>query len=388
MFLYILYNDASRHHYDAGMNGSCFITFIVQRNVLGAYWMNQALSEALFDEELPGTITPNYKKNFYEVHSVPEIYDWLDGVLLPVLESSRSPNGSTLDVTEWGVVAGINKVVGGIRMRQLRVTPVDCSQMSWQLKATFNGTCYPDYTEENQDRSSFGPGGKYKWTSDKDSDAIRVWGRQDSKLAGYGGDGYIVDLPHPSVGPGWHDVINELRDDNWLAPATRALIITVNLYNPNVNIYDLIHIVFEQDGGGGVNGFPQYKTYKLDLYVTAADYFRFGLEMLFALMLCYFVWQELDELYCLYDRAVGITSLGPYFRSGWNALDILNIALFATMIGMQASYFLDPTRLSLDFTTTAYVPLEKLAIAYTSIFNVTSFNVLLSFLKVCRWVMK
>lgn len=146
--------------------GLCFYLFfmatllsivLMQRDVLGAYWMNQSVSQILFDEPIPGTVN----KNFMAVQSVPEVWQWMSEVMVPVLENSVAQNGDPVDKTQWGRLGFINRIVGGIRLRQLRVKAQACMAMSDKIRKTFNGTCYPEYSVETASTDPFGDGDKY-----------------------------------------------------------------------------------------------------------------------------------------------------------------------------------------------------------------------------------
>ena len=64
----------------------------------------------------------------------------------------------------------------------------------------------------------------------------------------YPGDGYAVTLNKnltQSVA-----LLRELEGRKWIDYSTRVLFIDFNLYNPNVNIFNAMQIIFEYSAGG------------------------------------------------------------------------------------------------------------------------------------------
>eukprot|EP00033_Pygsuia_biforma_P001086 GCRY01001237.1.p1 GENE.GCRY01001237.1~~GCRY01001237.1.p1 ORF type:complete len:759 (+),score=205.88 GCRY01001237.1:259-2535(+) len=350
------------------------LILFMQRNIKSSFQMNAALQDRLVDEEFPQEFS-HILKNFEAIFAEEEYWQWFYGVF------SEAVNECTYNSTVPGVLMGKNRVIGKMRLRQVRVKSSSCDVSSVYEKY-LQGACYGFYSNSKKDKSSFGANDRFTFSGEDETQAISLWGRIETS---YDADGFVVDLPHPSEG-NVTAVIEGIQQDGWIDVQTRAVILTMNLYNQHVNHYNTMHFLFEFSPGGGVFPYVHFKTFKLDLYVTAWDTFRAVLEVLFIGILFYFMYSEYDDCKALYDRSVGLKSLLPYFLSGWNVLDIANIILFWAVIVMQIIYIAHPDRLSFDLSNDHYIPMEKLALLYTNIFNVMSFNLLLSFIKFFKYV--
>jgi len=74
----------------------------------------------------------------------------------------------------------------------------------------------------------------------------------------YDGGGYVADLAqYDRTNKRFINDLNELERYNWLDKATRALFIDIITYNPSVNLFSYIKLVFEMPLTGGI--FPSYK---------------------------------------------------------------------------------------------------------------------------------
>ncbi len=74
----------------------------------------------------------------------------------------------------------------------------------------------------------------------------------------YDGSGYVADLAqYDRTNKRFINDLNELERYDWLDKATRALFIDIITYNPSVNLFSYIKLVFEMPLTGGI--FPSYK---------------------------------------------------------------------------------------------------------------------------------
>lgn len=135
---------------------------------------------------------------------------------------------SETDSEEEVFLVKYNRLLGSVRLRQLRVRPDSC-QMTPKMEE-FVENCYGPYNEDTKDTAPFGPGGKYTYSDDG-----RAPVHHGLDFTAYDSGGYIVDLPYnPLIAA---QVLQELEDDNWFNEGTRALLVTMNLYNPNMNMF-------------------------------------------------------------------------------------------------------------------------------------------------------
>ena len=90
-----------------------------------AFEQEEALRELLVDEEFPGA---SFKKNYLEIRTVAEWWEWVRGPLLrgiysPTYYSGRARHMEWIDYTSQ-----VLRVVGGLRFRQNRVRNDSCAE--------------------------------------------------------------------------------------------------------------------------------------------------------------------------------------------------------------------------------------------------------------------
>eukprot|EP00966_Prymnesium_polylepis_P253895 5868234-Prymnesium_polylepis.1 len=115
------------------------IVLMYRRSVLDAYYLVDALDNVFVGEAFGDA----NEKDFTDIRNFEEFYDWANGPFTEGLLPNENYDGSEISF-ENTRVATYNKVVGGVRMRQLRVRPnADC-EIAENVKAQFNPTTGPD----------------------------------------------------------------------------------------------------------------------------------------------------------------------------------------------------------------------------------------------------
>ena len=174
-------------------------------------------------------------------------------------------------------------LLGVLRMRQVRVKPEPC--LIPRSYADEISDCYPAYSSAKTDtepcesnlravqqniipRSLPFVVGPMTLTDRIDINLKQSWRympvtvtRMSSYQGRYGtydGSGYVADLAQYERSYGYFQTnLNELHEHVWLDRATRALFIDMLTYNPSVNLFSSIRLIFEMPFTGGI--FPSYK---------------------------------------------------------------------------------------------------------------------------------
>ncbi|UJR22497.1 hypothetical protein I4U23_025550 [Adineta vaga] len=224
-------------------------------------------------------------------------------------------------------------MIGVIRMRQVRVKAEKCN-----IPKSYSdeiADCYPAYSSEKKDTNSFGP------ITSSDSAEInskKPWRYMSAKETGmnsytgqygkYDGDGYIVDLAqYDRTNRRFIKDLNELEKYHWLDKATRALFIDIITYNPSINLFSYIKLVFEMPLTGGI--FPSHKIENRQLfrYVGARKYILIICEITIVIFTFIFLFVEIITI---------IKSKLKIFLSFWNWIDIilLIISIFLIIVNI------------------------------------------------------
>lgn len=110
------------------------------------------------------------EKTFEDIRNFEEIWEWVEGVMIPGMYPDEKYNGEPFEPTEIGAVMTYNRIVGAVRFRQVRSIPNrGCPEvrMNGRLMRTPNGTVFTDkfvedchyrFSLNNEEKAPFGPG--------------------------------------------------------------------------------------------------------------------------------------------------------------------------------------------------------------------------------------
>lgn len=124
--------------------------------------------------------------------------------------------------------------------------------------------CYPVYSEETRSTESYGEGtidpriaSGFKFSKLKYYDKIK------GINAKYPTEGFIVDLPLDVEEI--DELIDVLKDSNWIDQQTSAVTISIAAYNYNLKVYILGEYLVEFSVGGSCRVRPQYYPFRVNL---------------------------------------------------------------------------------------------------------------------------
>ncbi|KAM7419410.1 hypothetical protein PAMA_016501 [Pampus argenteus] len=146
------------------------------------------------------------------------------------------------------------------------------------------------------------------------------WGQ----VSTYAGGGYYQDLSRTKEESAIQ--LQFLKDHLWLDRGTRAVFLDFSVYNSNINLFCIARLLVEFPATGGVVTSWQFQTVRLIRYVSSWDYFVGLCEVAFCLFILYYMVEEVLE--------IRIHRL-HYFKSLWNCLDVLIVALSVIAIIMN-----------------------------------------------------
>lgn len=328
-----------------------FIGFVIvfiwsmygRRTVKDAFRLQDAISTAFVDENF-GDYN---EKTYLDIATTEEMFDWMSGPLLDGLFPAELYNGQGIPDSRLGYVMVYNKIVGKIRLRQVRVEADTACKLSPTVKQTdtmTNGVkrsrqyvdhCYGAYRAAFKSNISFGPPRYHTpWTGFTFSDAaandlegVSIAGR----VATYDGSGFVRDLDSTNRSA-YIEALGELKNNLWVDEKTRAVILSLNLYNGNYNYYCVSQYLIEFSQGGTIVPTANNRILRLDLYEldSLQDVTRiltlYVPEIFTALGLLAYLLRFFWQLY----RVKKVTrSFKNFFRDSWNFVDLV---LFFTLL--------------------------------------------------------
>ena len=227
---------------------TCMVSFgrsLGQQN----YHISHEVQRSLTDQYFVSTEPYKYnegEKSLEDVDQYFEIYDWMKDILIKVLLPEIDTNNVHMDHTDTmakpetiHLVAGQNRILGAIQIRQLRVKEETClePQPEW--------TCYPAWSEKEEATKDIVSG--IKWKSKEElNEVISWWGVRSS----YQGSGYAVELPLNQAEA--IKIVDDLKNTKFIDRATRWIVNDFVLYNPELNLHCIGRISFELPASGSV----------------------------------------------------------------------------------------------------------------------------------------
>jgi len=115
-----------------------FLVLMGRRNVLHAQSFLDGLLTGFMD-----SFGEQNSKTFMDIAQYADFYDWLEGPFISTLLPDEDYSGRPIEPEKQRVMM-YNRIVGGLRMRQLRVTPNAGCTIAVNVQDEFNPTRGPD----------------------------------------------------------------------------------------------------------------------------------------------------------------------------------------------------------------------------------------------------
>ena len=115
-------------------------------------------------------------------------------------------------------------------------------------------------------------------------------------------------------------------DSDWIDERTRAIFLEFTLYNPNADLFSVVIILFEFSNSGAV--LPYHQIFSTRLYHYSTDFANFVLAcecffLVFNIAFTYIEWKKF-----------GVLGRKKYFEDYWSYIEIIQIGLSFTVIGL------------------------------------------------------
>ncbi|KAL6079690.1 Calcium ion binding [Balamuthia mandrillaris] len=310
------------------------------------------------------TGTPgDFKKYFADTDQVPEIWTWITGPLY-----------LNFFVPETAFVMRYNRIVTNkMRLRQFRVEPGTCDLATSDYEAlAVNGECYGEYSEENEFTGTYGPGGE-GWTYSEPSDRESFISKLEELFPERGGYEVTLDTRDANA---TFTKLTELYENNWIDEMTRAVVIEFTVYNPNINLFSVVRIMWDMPRGGIVYPSSQFFTVKLLRYPFHMFFFL-SMEIVIGIWVTVYVLIEIKEV---------IVEKRQYFLNGWNAVDVLMYVSFVVLAIFRFIEVGIVSSLDWEADDTDYVSFQRLARYRNYQFHVIALILVLGWAKLLKFL--
>ena len=321
-------------------------------------------------------------------HSIPSFWDYLysngekgPGGLIPALSGSLSTgedSNSTASIFLFG-----NRLLGNIRLRQVRIQPSAC--LPYYLQLEKDARCYSDWSffmEEvkyskdwNADFDTSNE--EHQWKSVSTTDELFVV----SGLFGtYPGSGYVVDLP--SSASERYKIIERLQENFWIDLKTRLIVIDFAYYNSNLDLFVTVRILNEFLASGYVSSTPILRALRLNRYPmnTFLNLIEVGAQGAVAFLWATYFLEEIREL-----KQQG---LKQYFSVFWNVMDVANLLIFGIVfyIRVTTSFNVNALFQNTDASQLSSSKLQNLGFWIDIENQLVGLNAVLMFCKILKYL--
>ncbi|XP_016325767.1 polycystin-2-like isoform X1 [Sinocyclocheilus anshuiensis] len=344
----------------------CILTYgMVSTNM---YYYTKVMSQLFLDTPL----TSGEPMTFKTLSTMEDFWKFTEGPFLNGMYWEFWYNNKSLPENQ-SLIYYENLLLGVPRLRQLKVRNESCSVHEDLRDEVYD--CYSVYSPATEDKSAFGSKNGTAWRYSEESrlGESSYWGQ----VSTYGGGGYYQDLSRTREKSA--NQLQELKNNLWLDRGTRAVFLDFSVYNGNVNLFCIVRLLVEFPATGGAVTSWQFQTVRLIRYVSSWDYFVGICEVAFCLFVLYYLVEEVLEIRLHRLR---------YFKSLWNCLDVLIVALSVPAIIMNICrtsavshrlHFL----LENHSTYPNFEPLARLQVHFN---NLAAIIVFLSWVKVFKFI--
>ncbi|KAI8514731.1 hypothetical protein Bbelb_073220 [Branchiostoma belcheri] len=271
--------------------------------------------------------------NFTKINSIDKLWSWSNTELLGVLFTQ---NGSKL-------LDDQSYRVGAAAFKQFRSRPGDC-----RTNITPFPTCKLDYTMEQHEERDFAVAWRSLPETDVNGTRCRpncandtAWTFTKGKSLPYFGqvrtytDGAymfeIGDDPEQAV-----FTMEHLQENGWLDGFTEAVVVEINAYNANADLFAVITLIVEFVAGRGTTASRNVHVFKLSSYVGTSGHLMIGFQITFVVLFALSLFREGKKMF--QQKRV-------YFCQPWNCLEffrlvicVVAVVLFAVKEGLRSSY--------------------------------------------------
>ena len=315
-----------------------FFTCINMRRTVANEYQFLSTMSAVFIEENFGDAN---KKAYMDIATFEEFWEWARGPFTEGLLPAERYDGSEITAAEQRVMY-YNKVVGGLRLRQLRIrkgagcvsdyenikekhTPTTGTTAGIERTRIYIDYCYAKFivgdTDESggtEDRAAYSVAapnetliemgeqerwggldeaselvGAFRW---RDAKANRLEGTaQAGQFGAYDGSGFVLDVTNLTTSY-IVESFEFLEENTWLDRQTRGIFMSVMLFNANFNTYAVLQFFLELSQAGVMVPTYNFQTVKMDMYYNTRDIPTMAFEGALYLYMFIYICVEFQEI--------------------------------------------------------------------------------------------
>ncbi|UJR18699.1 hypothetical protein I4U23_005606 [Adineta vaga] len=248
--------------------------------------------------------------DYTKISTINQYWDWLENSFVDNLRAQQWYNGESPRNLSGFINDKSNRLIGWATMRQLRIKTTTC-----QARNPISSTCQNDYNSLNEDKHSYAPGWKnetsqiynlfidqaFIYQSADKLDTYMYVGDHGS----YSGSGYVYEFRGRRSE--LQSNLSQLHQLGWIDNQTRAMIIQLTLYNPNIQLFTSVTFLTEFLSSSGI--FPSARFEPITFTLA----YQLICTIIYMLLILYFMWIEIKLL---------IQLKWKYFHRFWSYVQV------------------------------------------------------------------
>ncbi|XP_019631004.1 PREDICTED: polycystic kidney disease protein 1-like 2 [Branchiostoma belcheri] len=256
------------------------------------------------------------------VKSVDSVWYWANAELLKILFAQ--PESTILDDQSYRV--------GAAAFKQFRSRPGACVANTMPLPI-----CKLDYSLSQYENGDFGVGWRPLWDTNVTNSSFTAsvasaWVFTPGTSFPYGGqvDAYTDGAYMFEIGNDPRQAVltmKHLQEHGWLDDFTEAVIVEINAYNANADLFAVIDLKVEFQAGRAATTTIDIHIFKLYSYLGTAGQLTIAFQIIFAILFAFSLLREGKKL---------VKQKRKYFSQPWNNLEFVRLLLCVVAIVMFA----------------------------------------------------
>jgi len=322
--------------------------------------------------------------NTGSVNDVPTFFSWMTNIAIPAV----------FPPVVGGQPLTLNsnlRVVGGARLRQVRVHKYSCRTEMMNSGPRFankDETCYGVYSAANEEMEPYGRNNRFVRTTGYSS-LSGVYGWQPGgSTRNYGNGGFVEFLNASHTAVSALAYVNNLLADGWVDSGTRIIAFDFNVYNTAKQALTSCSFMFEIYPSGYGN--ENYRIYTFD-FAGDSDMKRLLLyvESIVVVIVFFKVISIFFQIGSVMRTWIVKNSGGPVFTlvtslSFW--FDIFEIMVYVTVGGLWISYYADSELNDFSSYDSKYTDIIAVARLHVNMVSFGGLAVAVSVLKLFRYL--
>ena len=336
-------------------------------------------------------------ESFEEILVVDDVWNYLDTHFISTAFLEEGDDGLVEEMPSgrWGYILDVNRMIGAIQLQQKRVDVGGA--LPWNATPTCKvpqvfadeiDKCYPSIAEGGHATQPFG--GSCGCDTSMFSPICATTPCDDSFFAEPNDDKYLWTLPINMTAASARLRLKDLRARRWIDLQTRELRLYFTVYNPAVDLFSAVELIFEPQQTGGVEVAANFKTFNMVRHMlmltdaskmfpaTNKDNGALVAEMLFYLIAIVLWLQTLGNW-----REHGFLR---YFLNFWRVLDLLNYTMFMAVIGLRIFVLTLLNELNFNPPPNEFSNFHDPAWSIYQVSNIMALTAILMWLKLLRYL--